>query len=137
VASQRTLKFFIRMLLPIFALGGFGAIWGILRISLQDEVSTASVWSPDHHYRASIVQVYGSNGCGNAESSVVVVERSTFLINTGPFVPFCLVGRPSSISLHWRDDQTLSIGCANCNQNYAYSDRNWGSLHFVYDLDRP
>jgi hypothetical protein len=137
VAKQRALKFFIRLMLPIFALGGFGAIWGMLNISRNDQFVATAVWSPDHHYRASIVQVYGSIGCGSWTSSMVLVERSSFSVNTGQFVPFCVDGQPSKIALHWQGAQTLSIDCNQCGQNYAYADQNWGRLHFVYDLDRP
>jgi hypothetical protein len=125
------------MMLPVFALGGFGAIWGILRISMTEEVFTLSVWSPDHHFRASIVQVQGSEGCGSSSSSMVVVQRSSFFVNTGQFVPFCLDGAPTKIALHWLDSETLAIDCGGCDRNYAYSDENWGKLHFVYDLDKP
>jgi hypothetical protein len=137
MANQRALKFFIRMMLPLFALGGFGAIWGILSLSMHDRAIKTAVWSPDHHFRASIVQVYGSEGCGSSSSSMVLVERSSFSINTGQFVPFCLDGQPSNIQLNWQDAQTLSIECTRCNQAYAYADQNWGRLHFVYDLDKP
>jgi hypothetical protein len=125
------------MMLPVFALGGFGAIWGVLRVSTHDEGITYSVWSADAHYRTSIVQIYGSGGCSQSESSVVLIERRKLIFNTGQFVPFCLDGPPSSISLYWQNEQTLAIECSRCNQNYAYADQNWGQLHFVYDLDRP
>jgi hypothetical protein len=125
------------MMLPVFALGGFGAIWGLVRVYTPEEIVATSAWSPDHHYRSSIVQVYGSEGCGSANSSMVVVERSNFFIHTGSFSPFCLEDSPNKIELHWMDAQTLVIDCAECNQHYTYVDENWGKLHFIYDLDRP
>jgi hypothetical protein len=137
LAKQRVLKFFIRLMLPIFAIGGFGAIWGMLVVSAHDEVVTNAVWSGDHRYRASIVQSFASDDCGKSGHSVVLVERSQFLVNTGQFVPFCLDGPPSNIALHWEDAHTLSIACSGCSQNYGYAEQNWGRLHFVYDLDRP
>lgn len=124
-------------MLPVFALGGFGAIWGMVRIATPEEIVTTSLWSPDHHYRASIVETNRSDGCSSSKSSLIVVERSSLYINTGSFTPFCLDGPPSKIELHWLNAETLGIDCSGCNQSYAYADENWGKLHFVYDLDKP
>lgn len=137
MAHQRLLKLGIRLMLPLLTLGGFGAIWGLLRVGSSDPTVATSVWSPDTRYRASIVQVYGSSGCATGNSSVVIVERRYFVFNGGQFVPFCLEGPPSSIVLHWQDAQTLAIECNRCGQNYAFADQNWGKLHLVYDFDRP
>ena len=124
-------------MLPFLTLGGFGAIWGLLREGTSEQTVASSEWSPHGRYRASVVQVYGSDGCAEGNSSVVLVERRVLVFNGGQFVPFCLDGQPSHIVLHWQDAQTLAIECNECGQNYAFADQNWGKLHFVYDLDRP
>jgi len=137
VDNQRLLKLGLLLMLPVFTLGGFGAIWGLLRVGASEQTIESSVWSPDEHYRASVVQLYGSSGCAAGKSSVVLVERRVLVFQGGQFVPFCLDGQTSSIALHWQDAQTLVIECNHCGQNYAFADQNWGKLHFVYDLDRP
>lgn len=134
---QKALKFCLRLMLPIFALGGFGAVWGLLQVGVNQEKTVSAVWSQDRHYRASVVVSTGSGGCGATSSSFVVVERQNFLIKTGEFAPFCLDGRPQQISLSWKDSSTLAIACSRCDQNYGYADENWGKLHFSYDLDKP
>ena len=137
MANQRLLKLCHRVMLPLLTLGGFGAVWGLVRVAASDQVVEDAVWSPGGHYRAGIVQVYGSNGCGASNSSVVLVERRSFFIRTGQFVPFCLDGPSSKIAIHWQDARTLAIECNQCNQSYVFTDQDWGKLHFVYDLDRP
>jgi len=122
-------------MLPVFALGGFGGIWGLVLVGMNQAKIVSAVWSQDKHYRATIVQSTASSGCGGATGTFVVVERQTFFLKTGEFTPFCLNGTPDHITLHWKDASTLAIECRGCEGNYSYADRNWGRLRFAYDLD--
>ena len=97
--DQKVLKFFLRLMLPVFALGGFGGVWGLVRIGMNQEKTVSAAWSQDRHYRASVVVVSSSQGCGGARSSFVVVERQTLFFKTGEFAPFCLDGPPERTSL--------------------------------------
>jgi hypothetical protein len=124
-------------MLPVFALGGFGGIWGLIMVYSNNQRVVSAVWSSDGHYRASVIQAFTSDGCGRSESSLVVVERRSFLFKTGQFTPFCLDGRPERIALRWKDARTLSVECSGCEKDYSYANQNWGKLHFVYDLDKP
>jgi hypothetical protein len=123
-------------MLPVFALGGFGGVWDLVMVGLNQEKTISSVWSQDRHYRASIMQSFAQGGCGNP-SSLVVVERRNFFFKTGEFTPFCFDGAPDRISLSWKDPETLAVECSGCGENYGYTNQNWGKLHFAYDLDKP
>jgi hypothetical protein len=124
-------------MLPVFTLGGFGGVWGLVLVGMNQEKIVSGVWSPDRHYRASIVQSTASDGCGSAVSSYVFVERQSFHIKTGEYTPFCVDEPPDHIAVSWRDSATLTIECRGCEGNYGYADENWGSLHFSYDLGEP
>ncbi len=124
---------FIRLMLPILTLGGFGGIWGLLRVGMNTQKSFFAVWSPDKHYRASIIESSGTEGC----DSSVLVERRNYLLKTGEFTPFCFAGRPEQVSVVWKDAKSLTIQCRDCGQNYSFSETNWGDLRFTFDLDRP
>ena len=137
MANQRVLKLLIRLMLPVFALGGFGGVWGLILAGSNDHRVVASAWSADKRYRASIVTAFGSSGCGRLDSAFVLVERRTLFFKTGEFTPFCLEGSSGQIALRWHGSTILEVQCSNCNQDYRYAGLNWGGLRFVYDLDRP
>ncbi len=135
--EQKVLKFFIRLMLPIFFLGGFGGFWSLFLIGMNQTKTVGEAWSADRHYRASVVVWNASGGCGDRTSSYVIVERQTLHVQTGEFTPFCLDGAPDRISIHWLDTNTLAIDCAGCEGSYDYAEENWGKLRFAYDLDKP
>jgi hypothetical protein len=135
--DQKVLKFFIRLMLPVVTLGGFGSIAGLLLVFSNTSRVSKAVWSGDKHYRASVIQSFTFDGCGHSSSSFVLVERRNFFFKTGQFTPFCLDGSPDRITLRWKDNQTLAIECSACEENYGYADQNWGKLRFSYDLDKP
>jgi len=130
--DQKVLKFFIRLLMPVLTLGGFGGVWGLVLVGMNQQKIVSGIWSPDKHYRASIVKT-SSDDC----RAFVLVERQSLFLKTGEFSPFCFAGPPDRVSLQWKDARTLQIECSGCEGNYGYTDEKWGNLTFAYDLDRP
>jgi hypothetical protein len=73
---QRLLKLFIRLMLPVVTLAGFGGLASIGMLGLNPGKTISSTYSPDGHYRARIMEVDSNQGCGViTKSYVVLVER--------------------------------------------------------------
>ena len=135
---QRLLKLFIRLMLPVVTLAGFGGFASIVMLGLNPGKTISATYSPDSRYRARIMEVDSSQGCGViTKSYVVLVERRWKYIKTGSVSPFCFVGAPSQLAVSWIDSSTLSIGCTACEPETTFTyDQNWGRLHFAFDVQR-
>ena len=133
--GHRWLRWCLRALLPIFALGGFGSIASLFLISFAREQEVAHLDSPSHAYRAYVVRVEGAGGCGRDRSMVVRVQRHYSALRTGQDEPFCLRGE-GSIHLKWLDSKSLEIQCQGC-MDYDVTRNDWEGLHYSFDPDRP
>jgi len=135
--EQKLLKLFIRLMLPVFTLAGFGGLASIALLGLRSEKTLSAVYSSDGRYRARVIEMYGDAGCGNATSYAVLVERRWAYLKTGQVEPFCFTGSPSQLAVRWNGPAALSIACASCDpDDEFFYDRNWGELRFQYDLSR-
>jgi hypothetical protein len=134
---QRLLKFFIRLMLPVVTLAGFGGLASIVLLGLNSEKTISATYSPDGRYRARVLEAYANYGSGRSTSYVVLVERRWNYIKAGSVEPFCFVGSPSQLAIRWSDSKTLSIACTGCDPESTFTyDQNWGHLHFAFDVQR-
>jgi hypothetical protein len=132
--DQRVLKFFIRLMLPVFALAGFGSVASLTLPYMSWEKQVAVLESPTHRYRVEVIRVESPSVCGGARSLIVRVEHHISIFKMGEDVPFCLAGQ-GSIVLKWTAPYTLQIACAGCD-DYRATTENWGKLHYQFDLER-
>ena len=138
--AQRFVRLVIRILIPVFVLGGIGAIAGSLAMSFEQSRDVSTLMSPTREYGATLVSA--SQSCANGRfaktSTSVYVERRWWIVKTGLFSPFCVNSEPTHVRVAWQDDRTLRIECHGCNpDDYFVADTNWGRLRFAYDLDGP
>ena len=133
--SHRLLRFCIRMMLPVFALAGFGSLASFFVINQPYEKSVIQLDSPTHVYRVSVVRVEGVGRCHGWGGLNVRVERHFGLLRTGDDTPFCLQGE-GSIDLHWMGPDILAINCRGCS-GYDMVDEDWEGLHYQFDVDQP
>ena len=124
--------------MPLMVLGGFGGVWGLMRVGMVSGGQTVeAIWSPDGHYRARLIQFYGTDNCAPGDTSFVLVERRSFGFYSGSFPVICSVVKPDRIHMRWDDAHTLRVECNYCPEEIYYADRNWGGLRLSYDFERP
>lgn len=135
--KQPLLKLFIRLMLPIVTLAGFGGVASIAMLGVNPGKIVGATFSPDGRYRARILEAYADYGCGRSTSFVVLVERRWNYIKTGSVSPFCFFGSPSQLAINWINSETLSITCTGCDPESTFTyGQNWGRLHFASDVQR-
>jgi len=131
---HRWLRLSIRLMLPVFALAGFGSIASLALPGMAWETELSRSDSPSGFYRASVIRVTGESACGNGGIAVRVVRHRS-IFKTGEDIPFCLHGK-GTVKVQWSDASTLAIVCSGC-EGYEIANEDWQHLHYAFDVERP
>jgi len=134
--QQRFLKFCLLLFMPIGVIAAVGAFAGTFWYNFSGEKYLNAVSSPSGKFRAVLVEERDNHcvedGSITRNSVFLKLERKSWLLKTGEFVPFCATkDAAAGLSIHWSGADELSIDCPGCgDQNFEFYDRTWGEASF-------